>query len=162
MKLSGPGPRNQPQESGIPTGVELDVYSDYLEAQRAVDFLSDRTFPVQHVTIVGTDLRMVERVTGRLTYARIAIGGALSGAWFGFFVGLMLMLFSDETRSILPAITIGLGFGMIFSVISYMFTGGKRDFTSTKQIVAGSYALLCRADHVSQARELLAQLPPRK
>ena len=42
-------------------------YERYDDAQRAVDTLSDRRFPVERVTIVGSDLRLVERVTGRLT-----------------------------------------------------------------------------------------------
>lgn len=162
MNAFGAPRGNNPADATLPTGVELASFDTYLSAQRAVDFLSDKEFPVQHVTIVGTDLRMVERVTGRLTYARVALGGALSGAWFGFFVGLMLTMFSDQARSLLPAITIGIGFGMLFAVISYMFTGGKRDFTSTKQIIAGSYAVLCQAEHAAQAREVLAQLPPER
>jgi hypothetical protein len=32
---------------------------------------------------VGSDLRLVERVTGRLTKARAADAGAISGAWAG-------------------------------------------------------------------------------
>ncbi len=40
-------------------------YSTYDDAQRAVDTLSDHRFPVDRVTIVGSDLRLVERVTGR-------------------------------------------------------------------------------------------------
>lgn len=160
MNISGPASRNAPVGPGLDSGVEIASFTRYPEAQRAVDFLSDKEFPVQHVTIVGTDLRMVERVTGRVTYARVALGGALSGAWFGFFVGLMLTMFSDEARSLLPAITIGLAFGMLFGVISHMFTGGRRDFTSTQQIVAGSYAVLCDPEHSGQARQLLAELPP--
>ena len=45
-------------------------YATYGEAQRAVDALSDAGFPVESVVIVGHDVRLVERVTGRLTNAR--------------------------------------------------------------------------------------------
>ena len=41
--------------------------SSYEAAERAVDHLSDQGFPVEHVTIVGTGLRFVEQVSGRLT-----------------------------------------------------------------------------------------------
>ena len=58
-------------------------YDDYALAQRAVDQLSDDGFPVEHLDIVGSDLRLVERVTGRLTKGRAAAAGAASGAWFG-------------------------------------------------------------------------------
>ena len=40
-------------------------YESYPEAQRAVDYLSDRRFPVERVAIVADDLRFVEQVTGR-------------------------------------------------------------------------------------------------
>ena len=51
-----------------PTGWPIGSYPTYAEAQRAVDFLSDREFSVQDVTIVGVDLMQVERVLGRLTW----------------------------------------------------------------------------------------------
>ena len=50
-------------------------FDDYETAQRAVDRLSDDGFPVQTLDIVGSDLRLVERVTGRLTKARAAAPG---------------------------------------------------------------------------------------
>ncbi len=162
--------RGAPRVPTLPTGEQVASYGTYLDAQRAVDHLADQAFPVEKVTIVGTDLRMVERVTGRLTYSRVALAGALSGAWFGLFVGLVLWIFSDgdaEALPIVPAMAIGAAFGILFSVISYSLTGGKRDFTSTSQIVAGSYAILCAAENAGQARGLLLQLggmltpPPR-
>ena len=139
------------------------MFQTYLEAQHAVDFLADREFPVHLVTIVGADLRMVERITGRLTYARVAGAGALSGAWFGLFVGLLLSLFSASPSFsvMLPALLIGAGFGVLFGVVTYSMTGGKRDFTSSSQVVAGSYAVLSQAAEAARARQLLAELPPR-
>jgi hypothetical protein len=142
-----------------PRGEPIARYDTYLEAQRAVDFLSDNHFPVQFVTIVGTGLQMVERVTGRLTYPRVALAGALSGAWFGLFVGLVLSLFGGTDAALLAAPLFGAAFGMLFGVISYAFTGGRRDFTSTSQIVAGEYAVLCLAEQAGAARQLLQQLP---
>ena len=50
----------------------LAVYDDYADAQRTVDHLSDNKFPVEHLMIVGTDLKRVERITGRLTTGRVA------------------------------------------------------------------------------------------
>lgn len=144
-----------------PKGVEIADYPTYLEAQKAVDYLSDHQFPVQLVTIVGVDLKMVERVTGRLSYPRVALAGAASGAWFGLFVGLLLSLFTlgaSLLETVLPALLIGAGFGMLFGVISYSFTGGRRDFTSTSQIVAGRYSVLCAEEEAGRARQMLADL----
>jgi hypothetical protein len=142
-----------------PRGEPIARYETYLEAQRAVDYLSDHHFPVQSVTIVGTGLQMVERVTGRLTYPRVALAGALSGAWFGLFVGLVLAMFGGTDAALLAAPLFGAAFGILFGVISYSLTGGRRDFTSTSQIVASEYAVLCLAEQAGAARHLLQQLP---
>ena len=159
MSMSRPGA--VPKVPTLPAGDEVAAYSTYLEAQKAVDYLSDNKFPVENVTIVGTDLRMVERVTGRLTYGRVALAGALSGAWFGFFVGLLLTLFSASSgfQVMLAGIALGAGFGLLFSILSYAFTGGRRDFTSSSQIVAATYAILCAHEHAGDARAMLVQSP---
>jgi hypothetical protein len=159
MSMSRPGA--VPKVPTLPAGDEVAAYSTYLEAQKAVDYLSDNKFPVENVTIVGTDLRMVERVTGRLTYGRVALAGALSGAWFGFFVGLLITLFAGEAgfQVMFAGIALGAGFGLLFSILSYTFTGGRRDFTSSSQIVAATYAILCGHDHAGEARALLMHSP---
>ncbi len=59
--------------------MSIGVFSSHAEAQKAVDTLSDEQFPVQNCLIVGTELRQLERVTGRLTWGRVLVGGALSG-----------------------------------------------------------------------------------
>ena len=59
--------------------MSLGTFEKYEQAQRAVDYLSDHEFPVENCMIVGTDLKQVERVTGRLTRGRVAGAGALSG-----------------------------------------------------------------------------------
>lgn len=144
-----------------PQGVEIASYPTYLEAQKAVDALADGAFAVQAVTIVGSDLRMVERVTGRLSYPRVAMAGALSGVWFGIFLGLLFSMFSGGEGNILATIVtcavIGAAFGSMFGVISYSFTGGKRDFVSSSQVVASRYAVLCLPDLAGDARAMLAK-----
>jgi len=142
-----------------PRGEPIARYGTYLEAQRAVDYLSDNHFPVQFVTIVGTGLQMVERVTGRLTYTRMAVAGALSGLWFGLCVGLVLSFFGGTNGALLAAPLLGAAFGVMYGVISYALTGGRRDFSSTSQIVAGEYAVLCLAEQAGAARQLLRNLP---
>jgi hypothetical protein len=158
--MSFSGQPRPPRTPTPPQGETVAAYATYLEAQRAVDHLADSAFPVQLVTIVGTDLKMVERVTGRLSYPRVAMGGFVSGAWFGLFVGLLLSLFSapGSQSPLVPAIFIGGAFGLLFSVITYSFSRGRRDFTSTSQIVASSYAVLCLAEQAHKARELLREI----
>ena len=57
----------------------LAVYDDYAAAQKAVDFLADHHFPVQNCMIVGTELKQVERITGRLTTGRVALPAPCPG-----------------------------------------------------------------------------------
>lgn len=148
------------QYSDIPRGQVVGSYDTYTEAQRAVDYLSDQGFPVQHVAIVGSDLRMVENVLGRLTRGRAAAAGAASGAWFGLFVGVLLSLFAEQDTNtfglVLSAVLYGVAFGAIFGFVSHALSGGKRDFTSRSKIVASSYELRCVWAEADRAREVLA------
>jgi MFS family permease len=142
-------------------GVQVGAYDSYELAQAAVDHLSDEEFPVENVTVIGSDLRMVERVTGRLTRGRAIGAGAAGGAWWGLFVGLLLGIFAASgagwVGSLLLGLVIGLVFGAVFAAIGYAATQGKRDFTSTSQIVAGRYDVMCNPAHAQQAREILAR-----
>jgi len=142
--------------------MSLAVYDKYEQAQKAVDYLSDKEFPVQNCMIVGTDLKQVERVLGRLTTGRVAAGGLLSGIWLGLFVGLILSLFGDENvlAVILSTAMIGALFGLIWALVGYAATRGQRDFTSVTQVVATRYELLCEHRYAEQARELLAGMQP--
>ncbi len=143
-----------------PRGDTIARYQTYLEAQRAVDHLSDNGFPVQFVTIVGTGLRMVERVTGRLTYSIVAVRSLLSGAYFGAMVGVLLNLFTNANATVIVAGALfGAGFSVIFGLIAYSLTGGRRDFSSVSQVVATEYEVLCMPEQAGQARQLLSQLP---
>ncbi|PSL01888.1 hypothetical protein CLV30_112128 [Haloactinopolyspora alba] len=145
---------------GLPTGMVVGTYDDYPTVQRAVDYLSDQKFPVEQLAIVGTDLRQVERVTGRLTWGKAALGGLASGAWLGLFVGLLLGLFTNEgwAQIILFSVAWGAVFMAIFGVAGYAFTGGRRDFTSKSVTIAARYEIYCQHQHAAQARDLLAKL----
>ncbi|WP_237724942.1 general stress protein [Deinococcus alpinitundrae] len=53
---------------------------EYLQAQRAVDFLSDQKFLVERTAIVGEGLKIAEQVTGRLDWTRALSLGMGQGA----------------------------------------------------------------------------------
>lgn len=138
------------------------VYETYEQAQRAVDHLADETFPVASVAIVGTDLKTIERVTGRRTWNSVLVQGALSGLFMGGFVGLMLMLFTQpggRTVVLLAALAFGIVFGMISQAIGYGASRGQRDFNSVRQMVASRYEVLAEHQVAAKARELIATLP---
>ena len=141
-------------------------FDDYPSAQRAVDRLSDDGFPVGNLDIVGSDVRLVERVTGRLTTGRAAGAGALSGLWAGLLLGILLGLFTSG-HSFLAAAAAGaaLGtlWGTIFGYVTHARTRGERDFSSRRQLVATRYDLIARGGTVGRARSMLdeAGLLPR-
>src|SRR3712207_5828043 len=135
-------------------GVQVGSYDSYERAQAAVDFLSDEKFPVENVTIIGSDLRMIETVTGRLTMGRALAAGAAGGAWWGLFVGLLLGIFSADggqwVGSVLTGLLVGLLFGAVFGAMGYAATRGRRDFTSTSKITASRYDVMCNPAHRSE------------
>ena len=155
-------PKNSPTlgiyDRKRPDGWQVGSFSSYANAQAAVDMLSDMgDFPVNELTIVGVDLMEVERVTGRLTWSRVIIGGAANGAWMGLFLGLMISLFNDN---LLGPITLGIAMGVIFGIVAaavpYWMSRGRRDFTTSSQIVAGRYDVLCSPQHAVRARDAIA------
>lgn len=155
----GPGAAANPLKLQFPQS--LAVYDEYAQAQRTVDFLADKGFPVENCMIVGTDLKRIERITGRLTTGRVAAGGVLTGVWFGLFIGLLFTLFTEEgaVGVIISTVVIGALFGLIWALVGYALTRGQRDFSSVAQVVATKYEVLVEHKVAAQARELLAGLP---
>lgn len=140
--------------------VPLATYQRYTDAQRAVDYLSDEQFPVENCMIVGTDLRQLERVTGRMTQQKAALGGLLSGAWFGLFIGLIMSMFDGQTtRTVITTMLFGALFGLVWALITYAMTRGQRDFTSVTSVVATRYEVLVEHGLLMRAREVLSGLP---
>jgi hypothetical protein len=146
-------------QAATPT-VSVATYPDYALAQQAVDYLSDNQFPVEKTSIIGTDLRLVENVLGRMTTVRAALAGAASGAWFGLFIGLFFGLFSDSNwfQLIFLGLLIGAAWGAVFGAIAQAMTGGRRDFTSRSSLQAGQYAVVVETDVADNARQLLTRL----
>lgn len=141
--------------------MSLGIFGDYLDAQRAVDYLSDSEFPVQNCMIVGTELKQVERVIARLTWGRVLAGGAASGAWFGAFLGLILSMFSNVhvVPAVFSTIIFGAIFGAVWAASGYSLTRGQRDFQSVTQVVATKYEVLVEHKFAQQARDLLDRMP---
>ena len=145
----------------MPRGEVVGRYRTYAEAQKAVDYMSDEHFPVAMVSIIGSDLKSVEQVTGRLSYPRVALQGALNGIFFGAFFGLIMTMFggADIVSSLLLTMLLGGAFFMLMATITYAMSRGKRDFTSTSRIVAGSYEVLAAPEVAGQARQVLSGMP---
>lgn len=136
---------------------------DYAAAQRAVDHLSDNDFPVDRLRIIGEGLRSVERVTGRLTTWRAALGGAASGAVFGAVIGWLLGLFT--VTPLVSALVLGLYGLLLGAVVGGLFGAaghaalrGRRDFSSVQGMVAERYDIVAEPDVAARASAMLAEL----
>lgn len=128
----------------------LASFSDYVDAQRLVDRMSDDGFPVESVRIVGEGVRTVEQVTGRMTRGRAAASGAAGGAWFGVLLGLLFGLFTSGAGwvlMLLVSLLIGAFWGAVFGFVAHWSTRGRRDFSSVMTLQAHRYEV-----HVDQAQ----------
>jgi uncharacterized membrane protein len=146
----------------VPKGEVLGTYDTYPEAQAVVDRLAKADFAVAQLSIVGNDLKTVERVTRKLSWSRAALEGALSGAWFGLFVAVLLTFFSPTINWGIfgAAVLIGAASGMLFRLVSYGISRRSRDFESTNQVLATNYQILVAPELLSQAQETLARPNP--
>lgn len=140
-------------------------YDSYADAERAVDHLADQRFPVDRVSIVGRDLKLVERVTGRTGYARSALDGALSGALAGVLIGWLFTVFDWSSPVvargwlILDGLWFGAVVGLLYGLLAHALTGGRRDFTSVGAMQADHYDVVVDEDVAEEAARKLKGLP---
>lgn len=148
----------------VPRGDVLSSLDTYAEAQSVVNRLTHAGYSVANIAIVGRNLVTIERVTGRLTYAKVALRGALNGAWFGLFIGFIFGATStDATTVFLPAtLAIGAGIGMLINLVTYSMRRRRHDFQSVQQVVASQYDIIVPSGTAEAARAALASAPQEK
>jgi hypothetical protein len=155
------------EEASAPTGqagrVAVASYGTYREAERAVDYLSDNDFPVERAAIVGTGLRTVEQIAGRLTTGRAALMGAGQGAMIGLLFALLLGLFFTVDEAfigvLLYGLIVGALFGAAFAALFQALQGGRRDFASVRGMEAERYELQVDHEVSARAKQMLAGMP---
>ena len=138
-------PNQSRQAPTIPDGQVIADFKDYPAAVSYVDRLVQNNFPPQLVAIIGSDLRMVERVRGKLSYGRIALGGAVTGSWLGLMFGIVFGGGASATVSLGSYgsyIVIGAGVGMLISVIRFALMRNKKEFLSGSAVVASRYEVM--------------------
>jgi hypothetical protein len=157
--------RNAPP--AIPNGEVLADFSQYADAVSYVEKLVRNNFPAGLIAIVGSDLRSVERVRGRMSYARVAFSGAVTGAWIGLIYAFLFGptpnpadIASAGNGSLGSAIVIGAGIGMLFNVLRFSLSRNKRGFMSQSTFVASKYQVQVPSNMVSQANEAAAAVEP--
>lgn len=130
---------------------------DYAVAQKTVSNLIAGEVPAKDISIVGTGVRTIEQVTGRLGVAAAARSGAVNGVLFGLFFGAILVLTTPEAPlQVFAAIVfIGVAIGMVMSLLMFTLMRRRRDFASVTKIVADSYEVKVLPASFAKARQVL-------
>ena len=139
-------------------------YTDYRDAERAVDWLSDQGFAVERGAIIGTGLRSVEQVTGRMTVGRAALLGAAEGTLIGALIALLFGLFfsgQDFGELLLYSLVVGASFGAITGAIIQAIAGNERNFASTMTVATDHYEVQVDEDVAPEAKRILDRMPAR-
>lgn len=137
-------------------------YATHSEAVRAVDWLSDEGFPVQRAAIVGSGLKAVEQITGRVTVGRAATQGAMQGAVIGVFFALLFGLFFTGPAFfglLVYAVVLSALFGAALGAVGHAALGGTQDFGSISTMQADRYDVMVDAEAADEAERVLARLP---
>lgn len=153
----------QPAPNGTRRTIQTD--SDYRDAESAVDWLSDQGFGVERVAIVGTGLRYVEQIAGRVTTGRAALIGAGHGSMIGLFFGLLFGLFFDGPAFfgvVLYGLVAGALIGAVWGAVLHCIQRGRRDFASVAGTRADQYEVQVDEGVAGEAQRLLAVMPARR
>lgn len=142
------------KKNDVPAGAEIIAkFDNYDAAVEHVEKLLSGNFPVRQIAIVGRGVRTVERTRNRISYARVALSGAMNGAllgliWHGFSAP------QDVTGYAGTMITFA-GIAALINVIRFSFSKNKRTFTTAHQLVADTYEIQIPRDLKAAAEDAL-------
>ena len=137
-------------------------YTNYADAESAVDWLANQGFPVERGAIVGTGLRSVEQMEGRWTAGRAALIGAGAGVVIGALLTLLAALFrwNWDAELLVSVVAVGALFGAVSGALVHeALSGGRRDFMSFTRIEADRYDVQVDPDAAGEAKRLLDDMP---
>ena len=136
-------------------------FTQYRDAEHAVDQLASQPFDIERIAIIGSELQVVEEVKGRLNYgvaaARGAAAGALAGALIGWVLGLFDLLQPIITALVLAlyGVVLGAAVGAAAGLVLHALRGGRRDFQTSTALRPRHYDVVADAAVVERARQLL-------
>ena len=145
------------QNGSLPEGQTLATFTDYKQAVSYVEKMIENNFPARFVSIVGTDLKTVESIKGKLGYGRVSLSGALTGSWLGMFFGLIFGATGVGEESVLltnvtAGVVIGAGIGMLINVIR---------FSSGQMVVAKKYEVVVPTQELELAKKAVSAAKPK-
>ncbi|WP_191089297.1 general stress protein [Microbacterium radiodurans] len=149
--------------SGTPpvAGEKVAEFASYEGAQKAVSKLIAADIPAREIAIVGTGLRSVETVTGRLGYATAARTGAINGILLGLVFSLIFVFGTPDAaiQLFLGVMLVGVAVGMATSLVMFALVRRRRDFASVTQVVADHYEVTVQSGSIHRARGALNTAP---
>ena len=140
----------------MPEGTTVAKFNSYDDAQAAVNKIAEADVDVKGIAIIGSELRLVERVVARLTYGRVALTGAMRGLYFGLFLGIaMWLIMPDAGLTIVAMPALGIAFGMLLGVVTHSLTKRNREFQSVQQVLPARFELVAPNEALHGARQAL-------
>ncbi len=138
----------------------VSTYSSREAAEHAINVLVTDGFNPTQFTIKGNGVYAVERVTGKITYAKAAFAGVFSGIYFGIGIALIalisgLLKLENLGNAIYGIMVIGIGLGVLLAVITHSFSKNSRSYTSVSQIMCERYDLFAASTEISATRAAL-------
>lgn len=132
-------------------------YPRHEDAEEAVDRLVRRRFPVQHLAIVGRNIAMVERVTGKMGFFRMALIGSIIGFFIGTILGTLLVPHLLTVPGMIVGAIVGAIVGIAERALHY-----AHDFSAETRHGSGRYSLMAdESEAAEEARRILAETEPR-
>jgi hypothetical protein len=138
-------------------GEKIASFPTYEQAQKAVSSLIAGEVPARDIAIVGSGLRSIERITGKLGYATAARSGALNGLMLGLLFAFIFVLGMPTVQisAFIGVLLVGMALGMILSLGTYSIVRRRRDFASVMQVAADHYDVCVAATSVHKARGIV-------
>ncbi len=153
----------QAEPNKVPEGELVAYFQDRQQLQEALTRLLAANFPMQTLFIVGRNITQVEYFGGKLTYPRVILSSAASGAFFGALIGLVTALFTGT--EVLPHLITSVPLGIAIWVLTGLFGFARaqnrngRALTMRGQTIPGSLELRAHQQTASQARNILGVGP---
>ncbi|WP_314453197.1 general stress protein [uncultured Microbacterium sp.] len=138
-------------------GEKIASFPTYEQAQKTVSSLIAGEVPARDIAIVGSGLRSIERITGKLGYATAARSGALNGLMLGLLFAFIFVLGTPTVQisAFVGVLLVGMALGMLLSLGTYSIVRRRRDFASVMQVAADHYDVCVAAGSAHKARGIV-------
>lgn len=147
------------QPGQVPDGELVAYFENREQLQHAMKRLTEANFPMHTLFVVGRNITQVEYVGGKVTWPKVILSSALTGAGFGAFIGLVSAVLTGT--SIMPhlftAVPLGIIVWVATGLLSYSRARAKGGGTVAMQgqTIPGSLELRAHWQTVERARQIL-------